>query len=349
MQKARIKENLLQLKQHLLTGVSFAVPIIACGGILIATAIALAPMGPKGPDFSSSPLLQMIMTIGTAAFAVFLPVLAAHIAWSIAQKPGLAPGFVGGYLANDIGAGFLGAIVAGLCAGFVVNRIKTLKIPPAFKPIMPIIVIPILSSLLVGVLMLKVIGVPIAGLMAEVSSWLRTMDQGHAVVLAMILGSMIAFDMGGPINKTAFFFGAAMIKEGNYAIMGAIATAICIPPLGLGLATLLAKKLWTQEQREAGMASLAMGMIGITEGAIPFAAADPLRVIPCIMIGSMIGAVVAMLGGVGDHAPHGGPIVLPVVDNKLFYVVAIAIGSCATALLINLFKRHSFLQKGEHA
>jgi PTS system fructose-specific IIC component len=164
------------------------------------------------------------------------------------------------------------------------------------------------------------------------------MGTGNGVVLALILGSMIAFDMGGPINKTAFFFGAAMIREGNYQIMGACAAAIGTPPLGMGLATLLQKKLWTTEEQEAGLAGIAMGLIGITEGAIPFAAADPLRVIPSIMVGSAIAAVIAIVGGVGDHAPHGGPIVLPVVDHRLVYALAIVTGTVVTAILINLLK-----------
>src|SRR5581483_1557509 len=157
--------------------------------------------------------------------------------------------------------------------------------------------------------MLKVLGVPIANLMEFLNHWLNSIGHANAVILGAILGAMIAFDMGGPINKAAFFFGVAMIKEGNYAVMGACAAAICTPPLGMGLATLLGKKLWTEEQRESGLAALGMGMIGITEGAIPFAAADPFRVIPTIMFGSMIASTIAMLGGVGDHAPHGGPIV----------------------------------------
>jgi fructose PTS system EIIBC or EIIC component len=153
-----------------------------------------------------------------------------------------------------------------------------------------------------------------------------------------VLGAMIAFDMGGPVNKAAFFFGSAMIEQGNYLVMGACAAAIGVPPLGLGLATLIRKKLWTEEQREAGKASLAMGMIGITEGAIPFAAADPVRVIPCIMLGSMAASTIAMVGRVGDHAPHGGPIVLPVVDNRWIYLLAIVIGVVITALAINFLK-----------
>jgi fructose-specific phosphotransferase system IIC component len=219
-----------------------------------------------------------------------------------------------------------------------VNLLKKMPVQRYVRPIMPIIIIPIVSGLVVGVVMLKVIGVPIADFMTFLGAWLNTMSQGNAIVLAAILGAMIAFDMGGPVNKAAFFFGAAMIKEGHYGIMGACAAAICTPPLGLALATLLSRTRWSEEQRESGLAALGMGMVGITEGAIPFAAADPVRVIPSIMLGSMVASAIAMLGGVGDHAPHGGPIVLPVVDNRLVYVVAIMVGATVTALTINLVK-----------
>jgi fructose-specific phosphotransferase system IIC component len=229
-----------------------------------------------------------------------------------------------------------------LIAGYCVNFVKQAPAPRYIKPIMPILIIPILCSLVVGGVMLKVLGPPIAELMHLMSAWLGTLRGGNAIVLGAILGAMIAFDMGGPVNKTAFFFGAAMIKEGNFLVMGACAAAICTPPLGLGLATLINRKLWTEEERESGAASLAMGMIGITEGAIPFAAADPLRVIPCIMAGSMAAGVIAMLGHVGDHAPHGGPIVLPVIDNRMAYVLAIAVGTGVTAFSINLVKRFTY-------
>jgi fructose PTS system EIIBC or EIIC component len=354
-------EALRKLRQYLLTGVSYVIPCIACGGILIAASLAFAPMEPgKGPDPSKVPILALMAEIGGAAFKLALPILAGFIAHAIAGKPGLVPGLIGGYLAagfkaqllfdaaglqarglqpdQPIVAGFLGAILIGLLAGLIVILMKKLPVPKYIKPIMPILIIPIVSSCIVGVLMLKVLGVPIADLMASLSHWLKTMGTGNAAVLAMILGGMIAFDMGGPVNKVAFFFGVAMIKEGNYAVMGACAAAICTPPLGMGLATLIRRKLWSEEDKEAGIAALAMGMIGITEGAIPFAAADPLRVIPCIMIGSMAAAVVAMLGGVGDHAPHGGPIVLPVVDNRIMYVIAIIVGAFVTAIAVNLLK-----------
>jgi fructose-specific phosphotransferase system IIC component len=334
-----MKTYLSDTKKYLLSGVSYAIPFVACGGIMIALAIAFVPMTPAGPDFSNSPFLKLILDIGTAAFSFLIPVLAGYIAFGIADRPGLVAGFVGGYVANQVGAGFLGGIVAGLLAGFVVYWIKKVKVPVYFRPVMPILVIPVISSFVVGFIMYKVIGSPIKDFMTSLTAWLTSMSTGNSIVLAIILGGMIAFDMGGPVNKVAFFFGAAMIKEGNYAIMGACAAAICIPPIGLGLATILGRTLWSQEEREAGYAGLAMGMIGITEGAIPFAAADPVRVIPTIMVGSAIGSVIAMMGGVGNHAPHGGPIVLPVVDNRLVYVAAIVVGSLVVAVVINLLKK----------
>ncbi len=335
-----------RIKQYLLTGVSYAIPFVACGGILIAFALAFAPMGPTGPDMSKVPHLQPVLDIGVAAFALLVPILAGYIAYGIADRPGLVPGFVGGYLATHlpvpggeagavVSAGFLGGLVAGLLAGFVALQLKNLKVPKWMKPVMPIMIIPVVSSLIVGFVMLKVIGIPVANAMTALAGWLELMNTGSQVILALILGAMIAFDMGGPVNKAAFFFSAGMIEKGVYGPMGACAAAICIPPIGLGLATLFAKRLWSDTEREAGVASLAMGMIGITEGAIPFAAGDPIRVIPTIMIGSMIGAVIAMVSGVGNHAPHGGPIVLPVIDNRLMYVVAIIVGSLAVAFIIN--------------
>jgi len=330
-------ESLKKLRQHLLTGVSYAIPFIACGGILIAAAVAFA-MTPSGPDFSNSPRLKLFLDIGTASFTLMLPVLAGYIAYSIAGKPGLLPGFLGGYLSGQVKAGFLGAILIGLVAGYLVETFKKVPVSKYLRPIMPILVIPIVSGAIVGVLMFKVLGVPIAMFMDHANHALRAMSTGNDVLLALLLGVMIAFDMGGPVNKAAFFFGAAMISEGNYQVMGACAAAICTPPLGLGLATLVRRHLWSEEEREAGIAAIAMGMMGLTEGAIPFAAADPIRVIPCIIVGSSVASVIAMIGGVGDHAPHGGPIVLFAVDHRWTYLLAISVGTVLTAFLTLVLK-----------
>ncbi len=347
-----MKEELQKHKQYLLTGVSHVIPFIACGGILIALAIAYAfkfkLLNEHGaPDFTNAPwLIQSMSVIGGKAFELFPAVLAGFIAYGMAGKPGLVPGFVGGFIAGmpqvvgdkNASAGFLGALLIGLVAGHVVNLFKKLPVPKMLRPVMPIIVIPIGSALPVGLLMLA-LNMPIAKIMVGLGHFLEDLQGGSQVVLAMLLGAMIAFDMGGPVNKAAFFFGSAMIEQGNYAVMGACAAAICTPPLGLGLATLINRRRWNEEQRESGLAAIGMGMIGITEGAIPFAAGDPFRVIPSIMFGSMVAATIAMLGGVGDPAPHGGPIVLPVIDNRLIYIVAIIIGAVVTALCINTLKK----------
>lgn len=347
-----MKEALRKHKQYLLNGVSHVIPLIACGGILIALSLAYAFHfhlldANGGPDPMKGPwLVQDMFTIGVTAFKLFPAVLAGFIAFGMAGKPGLVPGFVGGLIAGTpqtidgktVSAGFLGALLIGLVAGHIVNWLKKLPAPKLLRPIMPIIVIPILSALPVGMLMLA-LNLPMAHLMIGLNQGLESMQSGSQIVLAMVLGAMIGFDMGGPVNKTAFFFGVAMIQQGNFSIMGTCAAAICTPPLGLGLATLISRKRWTEEQKESGLAAMGMGMVGITEGAIPFAAGDPLRVIPSIMFGSMVAATIAMLGGVGNHAPHGGPIVLPVVDHRLIYILAILAGAITTALTINTVKK----------
>ena len=337
-----MRESLRHLKQYLLSGVSYVIPLVACGGILIATAIALAPMkAGTGPDFSHAPILKLLMDIGTAAFSLVVPVLAGYIAFGMVDRPGLVPGFVGGYVANVLGTGFLGGIAAGLMAGWSVMLVKKIPIHRLLRPILPILIIPVLSSLAVGGVLYLLLGNPINELMRFLEHGLRTLGSGNQVLLGVLLGAMIAFDMGGPVNKTAFFFGVAMIRQGNPTVMGACAAAICIPPLGLGLATLLAPRRWSERERESGLAALAMGVIGITEGAIPFAVVDPFRVIPTIMAGSALGGAVAMLGSVGDHAPHGGLIVIPVVDHLLWYLLAIGLGTLTVALTTNLLNRRA--------
>lgn len=334
-----MKEELKNVRIHLMTGVSYMIPIVVIGGILIAFSIMLSGITPGKGAVVTNPFLNDLMTIGNASFSMMVPVLAGFIAFSIADRPGLAPGLMGGVLATQLKTGFLGGIIAGFLAGYVARYIKSWKVHKVLKPIMPIFVIPILSALVVGLLMILVFGTPIANLMTSMTSGLKSMSAGSAVVLAIIMGAMIAFDMGGPVNKVAFMFGSAMIAEGIFTVMGPVAAAICIPPLGMGVATLLAPKKYSKVEKEAGTAALLMGCIGITEGAIPFAASDPIRVIPSIMVGSMTGAAFAAFGKVGDHAPHGGLIVLPVVDNRIVFIIAIAIGIAVTAFMVNALKK----------
>ncbi|MNB70637.1 PTS system mannose-specific EIIBCA component [compost metagenome] len=336
--------------RHLMNGVSYMVPFIVIGGLLIAIALTIGgEKTPGGLVIPEGSIWATVQSIGSAAFTFMVPILAGFIAMSIADRPGLAPGMVGGFIAangsfygSEAGAGFIGGIIAGFLAGYVALGIKKIKVPKVIQPIMPIIIIPVLASVIVGLIFVYLIGSPIAGLFEALTNWLAGMQGTSSVLLALILGAMISFDMGGPVNKVAFLFGSAMIGEGNYEIMGPIAAAICIPPIGMGLAAMLNKRKFEPTEREAGKASFAMGLFGITEGAIPFAAQDPLRVIPSVMVGSMTGAVIAMLGHVGDRVAHGGPIVavLGAVDNVLMFFVAVIVGVAVTVLLISLLKKN---------
>jgi fructose-specific PTS system IIC-like component len=334
-----MKEEITKIRQNLMTGVSHMIPFVVVGGIFIAVAIALSGVeAGTGANVTNKVLVDLLNT-GVAAFGLMVPILAGYIAYSIADRPGLAPGMIGGAIAGTVGAGFLGGIIAGFIAGYVARWIKGWKVPRNLKPIMPIFVIPILSTIVVACIMLYVIGGPISSLMAAMTEGLEDIGAANAVLLAIVMGLMIAFDMGGPVNKVAFLFAAAMISEGVVTVMGPVAVAICIPPLGMGVATFLAPKKYTRVEKDAGKGAFAMGLIGITEGAIPFAASDPLRVIPSIMVGSAVGAGIAALGKVGDHAPHGGPIVLPVVDHRIMFVIAVLVGVAVTAAMVNLLKK----------
>lgn len=336
--------------QHLMNGVSFMVPFIVVGGLLIAIALSLggektATQGLVIPDDS---FWKPFEKIGSLSFSFMVPILAGYIAMSIADKPGLVPGMIGGAIAadgsfygSDAGAGFLGGIVAGFLAGYIAKWIKNIKVPKAMAPIMPIIVIPIIASILVGVIFIFVIGAPIASVFSALTVWLKGMQGANIVILAMIIGAMIAFDMGGPVNKVAFLFGSALIAEGNYSVMGMVAVAVCTPPIGLGLATFIEKSKFNQNEIEMGKASFTMGLFGITEGAIPFAAQDPLRVIPANMVGAMIASVIAALGNVGDRVAHGGPIVavLGGIDHILMFAIAVIVGSFVTMAVVLILRK----------
>ncbi|MBR3119921.1 MAG: PTS fructose transporter subunit IIABC [Oceanobacillus sp.] len=341
------KEN--PIYKHLMNGVSYMVPFIVVGGLLIAIALTLGgEQTPGGIVIPEDSIWKQIESLGGTAFMFMVPILAGFIAVSIADRPGLVPGMIGGYIAangsfygSEAGAGFIGGIIAGFLAGYVALAIKKIKVPKAVLPVMPIIFIPIIASVIVGLLFIFVIGAPVAQVFEALTVWLAGMQGASSILLALILGAMIAVDMGGPFNKVAFLFGSAMIAEGNYEIMGPIAVAICIPPIGMGLATMLNKKKYLDNEREAGKASFTMGLFGITEGAIPFAAQDPLRVIPSIVVGSMAGSVIAMIGSVGGRVAHGGPIVavLGAVNNVVMFFIAAIVGVIVTAFMVNFLKK----------
>lgn len=338
-----------KIYKSLMNGVSYMVPFVVTGGLLIAIALSLGGTpGPNGITIPEGSIWATMNTIGGIAMGLMVPILAAFVAQSIADRPGLVPGFVGGMIAangslygSEANAGFIGGIIAGFLAGFVALGMKKLPVPKAIQSIMPIIVIPVISSLIVGFAFIYIIGQPVAALFSALSNFLAGMQGGSEIVLALILGAMIAVDMGGPFNKVAFLFGSGMIAQGNFSIMGPIAVAICIPPLSLGVATFVLKNKFTAAEKEAGKASFAMGLFGITEGAIPFASSDPLRVIPSIVVGSMTGSVIAMLGNVTDHVAHGGPIVavLGAVDNVVMFFIAVAAGITVTVLLLRILKK----------
>jgi len=339
-QEDKPKTGIQMIYQHLMNGVSFMVPFIVVGGLLMAIALTIGGEATsKGLVIPEDSFWKSVENIGNLAFSFMVPILAGYIAMSIADKPGLVPGMIGGAIAadgsfygSDAGAGFLGGIVAGFIAGYIAKWIKNVKIPKVMAPIMPIIIIPIISSLIVGLIFIFLIGAPIASIFEALTIWLKGMQGTNIVILALIIGAMIAFDMGGPVNKVAFLFGSALIAEGNYAVMGMVAVAVCTPPIGLGLATFINKRKFNKGEVEMGKASFTMGLFGITEGAIPFAAQDPLRIIPSNMVGAMIAAAIAAIGGVGDRVAHGGPIVavLGGIDQILWFFIAVIVGSLVT-------------------
>lgn len=324
-------------RQHLMTGVSHMIPFVVAGGILLAVSVMLYGKGAV-PDAATDPNLKKLFDIGVAGLTLMVPFLAAYIGYSIADRAALAPSAIGAWVGSSFGAGFFGAIIAGLLGGIIVFYLKRIPVPKILRSVMPIFIIPLVGTFLTAGIMMWGLGEPVGALTDGLTQWLQGMQQGSIVVLAIIMGLMLAFDMGGPVNKVAYAFMLICVAQGVYTVVAIAAVAIATPPLGLGLATLLGRRFYTVEEREAGKAALLMGCVGITEGAIPFAASDPLRVIPSIMIGSACAAVTAALFGAQCYAGWGGLIVLPVVEGKLGYLAALLVGMAVTAALVNLLK-----------
>lgn len=336
------KERSLAYKA-LMNGVSYMIPFVVVGGLLIAISLSLGghtdPQG--GLVIPDDTFWKHVNDIGVIGFTLMVPILSGYIAYAIGDRPALVPGMIGGWIANTgelydskAGAGFIGAIVTGFLAGYLVLWIKKVKVPKFAQPIMPIIVIPIVATTALGLFFIYVIGKPIAWVFEHLTDWLSGMTGTSAILLGAILGLMIAFDMGGPVNKTAFLFGAGLIATGNQTVMGMCAAAIPVMPLGQGLATLIRRRLYSEQERETGLAALFMGFFGISEGAIPFAAARPAQVIPANMLGGAVAGAIAGQAGVEDAVPHGGPIVavLGAVGGVPMFFIAIAIGAVVTAL-----------------
>ncbi|MGW7411424.1 PTS fructose transporter subunit IIABC [Streptomyces sp. NPDC054863] len=338
-----------KLRTWLMSGVSYMVPFVAAGGLLIALGFALG-----GYEINKAPSViehfawgdhtswaALMFQIGGLAFGFLVPVLAGYIAYGMADRPGLVPGFVGGSIAVAINAGFLGGLVAGLLAGGTVMAIQRVRIPGALRGIMPVVVIPLISSIVVGFLMFLVIGEPIAKLQTALTDWLSSLSGANAIILGVILGLMMCFDLGGPLNKVAYAFavgGLAHPNDGSLKVMAAVMAAGMVPPLAMALATTVRGKLFTKTERENGKAAWVLGASFITEGAIPFAAADPLRVIPASMAGGAVTGALSMAFESTLRAPHGGVFVVPLIGNPLLYLVAIVAGVCVSTGLVVLLK-----------
>ncbi|PGH55845.1 PTS fructose transporter subunit EIIBC [Azospirillum palustre] len=329
--------------KHLMTGVSFMLPFVVTGGLLIALAFALGGIYVY-EESNAGTLGYALFQIGAkGAFALMVPALAGYIAYSIADRPGIAPGMVGGMLAGSIGAGFLGGIVAGFIAGYgtaFLNR--HIKLHRNLEGLKPVLILPLLGSLLTGLLMIYVVGTPVAEALAWMSAWLKGMQGSSAILLGLLIGAMMAFDMGGPVNKAAYAFSTGLIASQVYTPMAAAMAAGMVPPLGLALATKLFADRFTAEEREAGNAAAVLGIAFITEGAIPFAARDPLRVIPALMLGGALTGAMSMAVGAELKVPHGGVFVLPIpnaVTHLLGYVVALVVGTVVTAVALRILKK----------
>ncbi|MDF2777708.1 MAG: fructose transporter subunit [Enterobacteriaceae bacterium] len=326
--------------RHLLTGVSYMLPMVVAGGLCIALSFAFGIEAFKTPDTLAAALMQIG---GGSAFALMVPVLAGYIAFSIADRPGLTPGLIGGMLAVSTGSGFIGGIIAGFLAGYVAKAIsQKLKLPPSMEALKPILIIPLFSSLVVGLAMIYLIGKPVAGILTGLTHWLQTMGTANAVLLGAILGGMMCTDMGGPVNKAAYAFGVGLLSTQTYAPMAAIMAAGMVPPLAMGIATLVARKKFDKGQQEGGKAALVLGLCFISEGAIPFAARDPMRVIPCCIVGGAVTGAISMAIGAKLMAPHGGLFVLLIpgaITPVLGYLVAIVAGTLLAGLAYAFLKR----------
>ncbi|MEI4832128.1 fructose-specific PTS transporter subunit EIIC [Bacillus sp. FJAT-53711] len=335
--KGEVKEKRTGFYKHLMNGVSNMLPFVVGGGILIALAFAFGGIHAKGPIAST----LMAIGGGNGAFFFIVPVLAGFIASSIADRPGFAPGMVGGYLAAQAGAGFLGGLIAGFLAGYVIVLLKKAfqVLPAQLEGIKPVLLYPLFGIMITGLIMILVVNDPVVAVNKGLTHWLNGLSGGNAILLGVILGGMMAVDMGGPINKAAFTFGLAAIAAHNFGPHAAVMAGGMVPPLGIALATTFFKGKFTDAERKSGITNYIMGLSFITEGAIPFAAADPLRVIVSCVIGSAIAGALTMGFHITLPAPHGGLFVIPLVNKPILYLLAIVIGAVVTAVMLGIWKK----------
>lgn len=349
--ESKVSRARSDLYRFLMNGVSHMIPFVVTGGLLIALSLALGgePTS-SGMQIPAGSIWHKVLDVGGVAFTLMIPVLAGYIAYAIGDRPALAPGLIGGWIANngsfygaDAGTGFIGAIIAGLLVGYFVRWVATRNYHKLLQPLVPIMIAPITGTLFIACAFIFVIGAPIAGLMHTMNNVLTEMSTGNVVLLGIVLGGMAGFDMGGPFNKVAFLFSVGMIASGQTQFMGAMACAIPVAPLGMGLATVIGRKMniFEQSEIEAGKAAGAMGLVGISEGAIPFAAQDPISVIPANVLGSMVAAVMAFSFGITNSVAHGGPVValLGAMNKPLLALMCMATGMVVTALVAVSLKK----------
>jgi PTS system fructose-specific IIC component/fructose-specific PTS system IIC-like component len=340
-----MKGILKEVQKSFLSGVSFMMPAVVAGGIMLALSLATGEKSETGVVITSE-LMMNINILGKAAFAMMIPILGGYISYSIAGKPGLAPGMILGYLANnpvtlngqEVKSGFLGAMLLGVAAGFLVKWMKQWKVSKTIKTILPILIIPTISVFVLGLLYIYVVAGPLAYLMNGLTNIMGSLSGSSAILLAVFIGLFGEIDMGGPVTKSVSMFTLALMNEGIYEPNGMFRIAVAIPPLGIFLATLLFRNKFSSGDRDAAGAAGIMGCIGITEGAIPFVVSDIKRILPSTMIGTAVGCVIGAIGNVRVYVPHGGFVVLPVVDNKLWFIGGILIGSLVTAVILGLLK-----------
>lgn len=331
------------LQKSFNTGVSYMLPAVVVGGVFIAAALSTGTASDTGMQVTSQ-FMQNLLDLGVAGFSMMIPILSGYIAYSIAGKPGLAPAMILGYVANNpigvaqVKTGFLGAMLLGVGTGYFVKWCKTWKVNNTIKTIMPILIVPVLTTFILGMFYIYVISGPIGAAMDWLVVTLGDLRGGSAIVLGLIIGAMTAVDMGGPINKTATAFTLALMAEGIYSPNGAHRIAVAIPPLAVAISTLIDRKKYSKEDRDLGMSALFMGLIGITEGAIPFAVKDMKRVLPAIIVGSAVGGALGMINNVEALVPHGGIIILPVVNGKMWYVIAMLIGTLVSVAMLHFTK-----------
>lgn len=331
-----------QIYKHLMNGVSHMLPFVIGGGILIALAFLFDDYAVNPANFgSNTPLAAFFKEVGGAAFGFMLPVLAGYIAMSIGDRPALAVGFVGGLLASSGGSGFLGALIAGFAAGYIVVGLKKAFscLPPSLEGIKPVLLYPLFGILIMGIIVTFVINPPVGIINSYMTNGLNSMDANSKILAGILLGSMMAVDMGGPINKAAYVFGTASLASGGYDFMAAVMAGGMVPPLAIALCTTFFKNRFTENERKSGITNYVMGLSFITEGAIPFASADPLRVIPACIAGSATAGALSMALGCALRAPHGGLFVVPVISNPLGYLLALAAGSIVGMLIMGMLKK----------